>query len=158
MATVKAGEIWVFGYLPFFHLCHKSFSRVSLKFDVKARCGGPSLADSGKSIHDPNPLSPGQFLLEAVSGSWWRVGGGGADLVAAWCRLAAGLVADWCRFGDVVAAWRRSGTYATIPFGSELAPLWHLRQTPVWCRAQQLLLNNDYGGYKQLVYVARHRR
>ena len=31
--------------------------------------------------------------MEAVSGSWWRVGGGGgADLVASWCRSGGGLV------------------------------------------------------------------
>ena len=75
----------------------------------------------------------------------WRpflaVGGGWVVVVAAWCRLAAGLVAEWCRFGDVVAAWRRSGTYARIPFGSGLAPLWHLRQNPVLCRAHRILLN-----------------
>ena len=79
----------------FLHMCHKSRNGVSPKSDAKARCGWPSLADSGKTIHDPNPLSPGHFLLKAVSGSRWRVGGGRADLVAAWCRLAAGLVPVW---------------------------------------------------------------
>ena len=68
--------------------------------------------------------------------------------------MAAGLVAVWCRFGDVVTAWRRSGTYGRIPFGSGLAPLWHLRQTPVWCRAHRLLLKNTFVGYTLLIYVA----